>query len=137
VNARVNAGAHPCRREPTIPCARRIGNPIPAGPPRVTAGGRGRGERRGDGAAGTVWLDIGPMLAMATTRAGAAGLENVRLERGDAQVHVLPSAGFDAVVSRFGVMFFDDPHAAFANFARSLRSGGRVVFACLRELLAK
>jgi SAM-dependent methyltransferase len=82
-------------------------------------------------------LDIsGPMLAMATTRAGAAGLENVRFERGDAQVHVLPSAGFDAVVSRFGVMFFDDPHAAFANLARSLRSGGRVVFACWQELLA-
>jgi ubiquinone/menaquinone biosynthesis C-methylase UbiE len=70
-------------------------------------------------------LDISrPLLAMATTRAGAAGLENVRFERGDAQVHVFPSAGFDAVVSRFGVMFFDDPHAAFANFARSLRSGG-------------
>jgi hypothetical protein len=33
-------------------------------------------------------------------------------------------------------MFFDDPHAAFANFARSLRSGGRVVFACWQELLA-
>ncbi|HET6953409.1 MAG TPA: methyltransferase domain-containing protein [Acidimicrobiales bacterium] len=82
-------------------------------------------------------LDIsGPMLAMATTRARAAGLENVRFERGDAQVHALPDAGFDVLVSRFGVMFFDDPHAAFANLARSLRSGGRVVFACWQELLA-
>jgi SAM-dependent methyltransferase len=82
-------------------------------------------------------LDIsGPMLAMATTRARAAGLENVRFERGDAQVHALPDAGFDAVVSRFGVMFFDDPHAAFANMARSLRSGGRVVFACWQDLVA-
>jgi SAM-dependent methyltransferase len=76
------------------------------------------------------------MLAMATTRARAAGLENVRFERGDAQVHALPDAGFDAVVSRFGVMFFDDPHAAFANLARSLRSGGRVVFACWQDLVA-
>jgi SAM-dependent methyltransferase len=82
-------------------------------------------------------LDIsGPMLAMATTRARAAGLENVRFERGDAQVHALPDGGFDAVVSRFGVMFFDDPHAAFANLARSLRPGGRVVFACWQDLVA-
>jgi SAM-dependent methyltransferase len=82
-------------------------------------------------------LDVsGPMLAMAITRARAAGLENVRFERGDAQVHALPDAGFDALVSRFGVMFFDDPHVAFANLARSLRSGGRVVFACWQELLA-
>jgi SAM-dependent methyltransferase len=80
-------------------------------------------------------LDIsGPMLAMATSRARAAGLENVRFERGDAQVHRLPDAEFDAVVSRFGVMFFDDPQAAFANLARALRAGGRLVFACWQEL---
>jgi SAM-dependent methyltransferase len=76
------------------------------------------------------------MLAKATTRARAAGLDNVRFERGDAQVHGLPEAGFDAVVSRFGVMFFDDPNAAFANLAGSLRSGGRVVFACWQDLVA-
>jgi hypothetical protein len=39
-------------------------------------------------------------------------------------------------VSRFGVMFFDDPHAAFANLARAVRSGGRLAFACWQELLA-
>jgi SAM-dependent methyltransferase len=82
-------------------------------------------------------LDIsGPMLAKATTRACAAGLDNVRFERGDVQVHGLPEAGFDAVVSRYGVMFFDDPNAAFANLARSLRAGGRVVFACWQDLVA-
>lgn len=82
-------------------------------------------------------LDIsGPMLDIAAARARAAGLENVRFERGDAQVHVLPEAGFDAVVSRFGLMFFDDPHVAFANLARSLRPGGRVVFAVWQELTA-
>jgi SAM-dependent methyltransferase len=82
-------------------------------------------------------VDIsGPMLGKATTRARDAGLDNVRFERGDAQVHGLPEAGFDAVVSRFGMMFFDDPHAAFANLARSLRSGGRVVFACWQDLVA-
>jgi SAM-dependent methyltransferase len=82
-------------------------------------------------------LDIsGPMLAVATRRARAAGQQNVSFERGDAQVHDLPVAGFDTVVSRFGVMFFDDPHAAFANLARALRPGGRIVFACWQELAA-
>ena len=33
-------------------------------------------------------------------------------------------------------MFFDDPPAAFANLARALRSGGRMVFSCWQELLA-
>jgi SAM-dependent methyltransferase len=81
-------------------------------------------------------LDIsGPMLARATVRVRAAGLENVRFERGDAQEHVLLDGGFDAMVSRFGVMFFDDPQVAFANLARLLRSGGRVVFACWQDLV--
>ena len=50
-------------------------------------------------------LDIsGPMLTVATGRARAAGLKNVRFEQGDAQGHALPDRGFDAIVSRFGVM---------------------------------
>ena len=36
----------------------------------------------------------------------------------------------DAIVSRFGVMFFEDPPAAFANLAKALKAGGRMVFAC-------
>lgn len=82
-------------------------------------------------------LDIsGPMLMVATGRARAAGLKNVRFEQGDAQGHALPDRRFDAIVSRFGVMFFDDPREAFANLARSLRPGGRIVFACWQELTA-
>ena len=45
---------------------------------------------------------------------------------GDAQTTALPADHFDAVISRFGVMFFDDPVAAFTNLARSTRSGGRL-----------
>lgn len=76
-----------------------------------------------------------PMLATARRRAERAEIANVSFEQGDAQVDHVPGAPFDAFVSRFGVMFFDDPQAAFANLARALRPGGRVVFACWRDLL--
>ena len=80
-------------------------------------------------------LDIsGPMLQHAKRRCRAAGLTNVDFVKGDAQVHGLPDATFDAVVSRFGVMFFDDPVAAFANLGRALKPGGRVVFVCWQDL---
>ena len=79
-------------------------------------------------------LDIsGPMLANARRRADAAAVANVTFSQGDAQVHPLPEAGFDAVVSRFGVMFFDDPVAAFANLRRALSPGGRLVFTCWQD----
>ncbi|HEX2038461.1 MAG TPA: methyltransferase domain-containing protein [Acidimicrobiales bacterium] len=92
--------------------------------PRVAPNGSVRG------------LDLsGPMLANARRRAERAGLDNVELEKGDAQVAPLPDASFDAAVSRFGVMFFEDPVAAFANVGRALRPGGRLVFACWQELL--
>jgi SAM-dependent methyltransferase len=81
-------------------------------------------------------LDIsGPMLDNAARRVAEAGLSNVRFEKGDAQVHALPEASFDGLVSRFGVMFFEDPVAAFANLARALRPGGRVVFACWQHVM--
>lgn len=83
-----------------------------------------------------VGLDIsGPMLTTAASRAASAGLSNVTFEKGDAQVHDLPDASFDAAVSRFGVMFFEDPAAAFANIRRMVRPGGRLVFACWQTLL--
>jgi len=80
-------------------------------------------------------LDIsGPMLAYARRRAEQADTASVSFRKGDAQVYPLPPASFDAVVSRFGVMFFDDPVAAFANLGRALRPGGRIAFACWRDL---
>jgi SAM-dependent methyltransferase len=42
------------------------------------------------------------------------------------------SQPFDALVSRFGVMFFAEPEAAFASLARAVKPGGRIVFACWR-----
>lgn len=55
----------------------------------------------------------------------------------DAQVEPLrphAPAGFDVVISEFGVMFFDDPVAAFANMASATNSGGRLVFQCWRSI---
>jgi len=41
----------------------------------------------------------------------------------------VPGAPFDAALSRFGVMFFSDPVAAFANLRAQLRPGARVTLA--------
>ncbi|WP_429586632.1 class I SAM-dependent methyltransferase [Paraburkholderia youngii] len=50
----------------------------------------------------------------------------------DASSAELPEGAFDMLFSRFGVMFFDDPTAAFAHMRRALRPGGRVAFVCWR-----
>lgn len=51
----------------------------------------------------------------------------------DATVYPFDPAGFDLLVSRFGVMFFAEPAVSFANLRRALRPEGRVAFACWRE----
>jgi SAM-dependent methyltransferase len=71
-----------------------------------------------------------PMLERARARVQAEGLAHVELQRADAQSADLGEARFDAIASRFGVMFFDDPIAAFRNLRRALRPGGRAAFVC-------
>jgi SAM-dependent methyltransferase len=79
-------------------------------------------------------LDIsGPMLEVARRRAAEAGASGLKFRQADAQVAALPDDR-DAVFSRFGVMFFADPPAAFANLRRALRPGGRLGFVCWRPL---
>jgi SAM-dependent methyltransferase len=75
-----------------------------------------------------------PMLELARQRIAAAGVRNVDLVQADAQSHEFAEESFDLLVSRFGVMFFADPTAAFANLRRSLRSGGRLAFVCWAPL---
>lgn len=72
------------------------------------------------------------MLARAAERAVATGTENARFVVADAQVATAAAVGgpFDAVVSRFGVMFFADPIAAFTNLGALTRPGGRLSFVC-------
>ncbi|MFD6951328.1 MULTISPECIES: class I SAM-dependent methyltransferase [unclassified Nocardiopsis] len=74
-----------------------------------------------------------PMLGRARHTAAAESVGNAEFELGDAQVHPFPSGGFDAAISRAGVMFFADSVAAFANIGRALRPGGRLAFVCHRD----
>jgi SAM-dependent methyltransferase len=84
-----------------------------------------------------VGVDLsGPMLARARDRAEAEGLGNAVFEQADAQVHPLGPDRFDAVISRFGIMFFADPVAAFANIRSATRPGGRLAVACWQPLVA-
>lgn len=76
-------------------------------------------------------LDISPVLvATASARASKAGLGNVRFSCVDAATATLEPAGYDVLFSRFGVMFFKDPNAAFRNLHRMLGKGARLVFCC-------
>jgi SAM-dependent methyltransferase len=78
-------------------------------------------------------VDVAPLLLeIAKRRAGQ--LSRVKLIHADAQLLDLPSESADAVFSRFGVMNFNDPTAAFANFQRILRPSGQLAFCCWRSL---
>jgi len=75
-----------------------------------------------------VGVDISEeMLQVARRRSAEEGLRNVAFELADAQDHAFPAAHFDLCISRFGVMFFADPVAAFANIARAMRPDARLV----------
>jgi SAM-dependent methyltransferase len=80
-------------------------------------------------------IDIAaPLLARARERLSEGAVRNVELIEADAQVHPFAPARYDAVVSRFGVMFFSDPVAAFANLRRALAPDGRLAFVCWAPL---
>jgi SAM-dependent methyltransferase len=84
------------------------------------------------GAHGSVLaLDISePLLAVARRRIMDEGHANVRFMVGDAQTHRFERASYDLALSRFGVMFFEDPIQAFGNLKSALRSGARLTFVC-------
>ena len=74
------------------------------------------------------------MLARARERARKSGAQNVRFENADVQTHAFEPGSFDLAFSRFGVMFFADPVAAFANLRGALAPGGRLAFVCWQPL---
>lgn len=93
-------------------------------------------RRVGSGGA-AVGVDIAPAMIAAASQIGAtAGITNATFTACDAQVEPLGDAPFDAAFSRFGVMFFADPSAAFANIRRALRPNGVFAFACWENIVA-
>ena len=87
------------------------------------------------GAAGScLGVDIsGPLVEAARARAAREGVANAAFTRADAQTHAFDAGRFDAIISRFGVMFFDDPEAAFANIRRAGRPGAALAFIAWRS----
>ncbi len=88
--------------------------------PRVQPGGRVLG------------IDVAAAM-LERARERAAGLPGITLALADATTEVFEPQAADLLCSRFGVMFFADPVASFANLRRGLRPGGRVAFSCWRE----
>ena len=86
--------------------------------------------------AGTVMgIDLSTrMLKLARRRSEDEGLDNVTFVRGDAQVFPFEPDEHDVVISSFGVMFFNDPVAAFTNIASGLRQSGTLRMLAWRTL---
>jgi hypothetical protein len=70
------------------------------------------------------------MLDVARSLATQTGMANAGFVRGDAQICPLRPESCDVMISNFGVMFFDDPAAAFTSMAAALRRRGRLAFLC-------
>ena len=75
-----------------------------------------------------------PMLTRAAQQAKAAGITTARFELTDAQTSEF-AGHFDLLFSRFGVMFFADPAAAFTNLHSALHAGGRLAFVCWQSAM--
>ena len=80
-----------------------------------------------------IGVDVSPLL-LDMARHRTALFPQVRLIGADAQTLDLTDASADAVFSRFGIMGFRDPEAAFANLRRTLRPDGPLSFVCWRAL---
>jgi SAM-dependent methyltransferase len=72
-------------------------------------------------------------VARARERIAAAGLRNAEVIVADAATHAFPTAAFDLLCSRLGIMFFVNPAAAFTNIRRAMKPGGRVALVCFRR----
>lgn len=112
------------------PIAERLIEAVPAGAPlRVLDVGCGTGavalaiaqRLAADGQVTGVDISA-PMIAAAEARAACEGIA-ATFVCADAQRHAFAPSMFDRIVSRFGVMFFDDPAAAFANLRRAAAVG--------------
>ena len=74
-----------------------------------------------------------PLVEAARARASNQSIVTAEFVQADAESHSFEAGGFDAIVSRFGVMFFGDPVAAFRNLRNAARSGGKLAFIAWRS----
>jgi SAM-dependent methyltransferase len=100
----------------------------------IGCGGGGLTVALGGGVGPTgrvVGIDVSqPLIELARDRAGQADAQQVSFVVADVQTEGLGLEPFDLAVSQLGVMFFDEPLAAFGAIRSGLRPGGHFVFAC-------
>jgi SAM-dependent methyltransferase len=98
---------------------------IGCGPGRTTR----EAARRAGPSGSALGVDISAaMVSRARSRTAAEGPPTAEFLVADAEHADLGAARFDALVSRFGLLFFDDPDTAFRALAATLRPGGRIAF---------
>lgn len=93
-------------------------------------------QRLGEGSR-VLGVDISaPMLEVARRKAQApaGGRASLDFLQADAASHPFAAGDFDLLFSRFGVMFFDDPVAAFTNLRTALQPGGWLAFSCWQAM---
>jgi SAM-dependent methyltransferase len=71
-------------------------------------------------------------VAQARARIAAAGLQHAEVILADVAAHPFIAGSFDLAFSQLGVMFFNDPTAAFANVHRAMKPAGRLTLAVFR-----
>lgn len=89
---------------------------------------------RAVGARGQVTgLDVSKVI-LDVARQRYAAIPNLEFLLADASSHAFTASDYDVLTSRFGVMFFHDPQAAFANLRRAVKPSARLCFLCWRRL---
>jgi SAM-dependent methyltransferase len=78
-------------------------------------------------------IDIAPQLVAVAAERGA-DLPNLTFSVGDA-AGISATAAYDMLISRHGVMFFDDPVAAFTGLHAMAKPGAPIVFSCMRAMI--
>ena len=98
----------------------------------VGCGGGGTTQaiaRRAQAGSAVHGFDISPALIDAARGRAASDECAITFSLADVATAPAPDVPYDRLVSRFGIMFYDDPPAAFANLAHWLSPGGRFAFA--------
>lgn len=95
------------------------------------AGGTSLAAASANPAATLTGIDISPAL-IGVAQARAASTPNVRFIAAPVEAAIADAGPFDLILSRHGVMFFDDPIDAFTRLRAATRPGGRLIFSCFR-----